>query len=231
MSKKIINLTNVIQHSFNNEKLLLTALTHRSVGKHNNERLEFLGDALLSYIIAEVLFKRFPNAKEGQLTRLRANLVKGETLAKIAKNLNLGEYIFLGKGELKTGGWRRSSILEDALESVIAAIYLDAGIDKCKLVILNLFKDYINNSKLDLIKDAKTRLQEYLQANKIKIPQYNLIKVEGEAHDQYFEVECIITHLDKIISARGNGKSRRNAEQISAEQILNIIKTKSKNGK
>lgn len=202
---------------------LAAALTHRSVGTANNERLEFLGDALLSFVVAETLFERFNYASEGELTRCRASLVKKDTLAEIAQELKLGDYLHLGGGELKSGGFRRASILADALEAILGAIFLDTGLPSCKQVILHLLSDRLSGlSPRHIDKDAKTRLQEYLQAKQLPLPEYRVLTIEGAPHEQRFEVECSIQSLAK--STVGTGESRRRAEQEAATQALIALK-------
>jgi ribonuclease-3 len=210
-----------LNYKFQDENNLITALTHRSVGMPNNERLEFLGDALLSCIIAEVLFKRFPSAREGQLTRFRANLVKRDTLVKIAQQLNLSQYLRLGSGEVKSGGEHRASILADAVEAILGAIYLDSNIQKCKSVVIELWEEQINNLSARQIKDPKTCLQEYLQAQQQPLPNYRVLAIKGSPHNQLFEVECIVPCLTK--PSYGSGRSRRRAEQSAAAQALSIL--------
>ncbi|MDM8548211.1 ribonuclease III [Candidatus Venteria ishoeyi] len=221
-----------LAYRFTDPSLLYTALTHRSAGMPNNERLEFLGDSILGYLVAEYLFERFPNAKEGELTRLRSSLVKGETLAGIARDLELGGLLRLGEGEMKSGGWRRSSILADALEALIAAVYLDGGMDACKTMLLKLFEPRFQQLSLkNLNKDAKTRLQEYLQAKKKPLPEYNLEQVEELSNnEQCFHVHCTVAGLKQII--KGQGNSRRRAEQHAAAQALEqLIALKQQTGK
>ena len=206
-------------YEFEKVTLLETALTHSSLGKNNNERLEFLGDSILGWVIAEALYKHFPYAKEGQLSRFRSRLVKGLTLAEIAKEFELGEYLRLGQGELKSGGFRRNSTLADAIEAIIGAIYLDSDIDTCKEVILSWFDSRLKSLSLDAdMKDAKTRLQEYLQAHKKTLPEYQVIATSGKEHEQIFEVSCVIELLQKPIL--GKGSSRRYAEQDAAQKTL-----------
>lgn len=206
-------------YEFKTPRYLTQALTHCSMGAENNERLEFLGDSLLSCVIANALFEKFPEQSEGHLSRLRAFLVKGEMLAKIALEIELGDYLYLGQGELKSGGFRRASILTDALEAVFAAIFLDSGFSECQRVILHLYKSRLNDEQLhDNLKDSKTQLQEYLQAKKIALPEYTLTKIEGEEHDQVFHITCEIPGLKLI--ARGQGVNRRKAEQHAAKQLL-----------
>lgn len=198
-------------------------MTHRSFnGSHNNERMEFLGDSILNFIIGEALFNKFPDAKEGQLSRLRASLVKGTTLTKVAKKLELGPFLLLGPGELKSGGSRRDSILADAVEAIIGAAYMDGGMDEIKQQVLMWFAPLLKNLTLeDTAKDNKTRLQEWLQSRKLPLPKYNIVDVAGESHAQHFVVECTVTELD--IAARGEGQSRRVSEQIAAGEILQQI--------
>lgn len=210
-------------YTFTNKEYLFTALTHRSVGMPNNERLEFLGDSLLGYIVAEALFQRFPTATEGELTRLRASLVKGETLAEIAQDLNVGQYLRLGGGELKSGGWRRASTLADALEAIIGAVYLDSSMEECRRVVLLLLDKRLKAvSPKKMVKDPKTRLQEYLQSKQQTLPTYEVLSIDGEAHAQNFEVECVIPVLPR--PTYGRGESRRRAEQAAAAKALSILK-------
>ncbi len=222
MSKSNKALERRIGYSFNDESLLTLALTHRSVGSKNNERLEFLGDSILNFVIAEDLFRRFPNAREGQLSRLRAQLVKGVTLAEIAKEFGLGDYLLLGSGELKSGGFRRESILADAVESIIGAIFNDVGFDACKERILHWYHDRLEGLSLqDTKKDPKTRLQEFLQSRQQALPQYDVVSVQGEAHAQTFFVECQIDMLKQ--KTEGKGSSRRVAEQQAARRALTAL--------
>lgn len=195
------------------------ALTHRSCGKKNNERLEFLGDSILNFVIADDLFARFPKAKEGELSRLRARMVKGVTLSEVARELGLGDYLRLGSGELKSGGYRRDSILADAVEAIIGAIYLDTDMETARGFILSWFKERLD--KLDLnesMKDSKTRLQEFLQSRRLALPEYELMNVEGEAHEQTFYIDCRVEGFKK--AEKGIGSSRRQAEQEAAKNAL-----------
>ncbi|WP_299180535.1 ribonuclease III [uncultured Neptuniibacter sp.] len=219
MIKPVSELARRIGHTFSDETLFELALTHRSCGKTNNERLEFLGDSILNFVIADDLFQRFPKAKEGELSRLRARMVKGVTLSEVARELGLGDYLRLGSGELKSGGYRRDSILADAVEAIIGAIYLDTDMETARGFILSWFKERLD--KLDLnetLKDSKTRLQEFLQSRRLALPEYELIQVDGEAHAQTFFIECRVEGLPK--PAKGKGSSRRQAEQESAKQAL-----------
>lgn len=206
-------------HEFGSPALLQQALTHRSAGNLNNERLEFLGDAVLGLVIADALYARYPRASEGDLSRLRASLVKKPTLAGIARELELGEHLQLGSGELKSGGFRRDSILADALEAVIGAVYLDAGFEAAAALVLQLYQPRLQSlPEAAALKDPKTRLQEYLQSRHIELPDYQVIQVSGKAHAQTFEVECHIPGLDRC--SRGRGSSRRKAEQAAAAGML-----------
>ncbi|MCV6637449.1 MAG: ribonuclease III [Thiotrichaceae bacterium] len=216
----------ILGYQFQQPTHLKTALTHRSAGNPNNERLEFLGDALLSLIIGEFLFQRFPKAKEGQLTRLRASLVKGETLAEIALELELGQYLRLGMGELRSGGWRRNSTLADAVEAIIGAIYIDSDLFHCRKVVLAWFETRLSSLSISTIeKDPKTRLQEHLQARQQPLPDYQVLKMEGPPHNQHFEVKCQVVGLKATI---GSGESRRRAEQAAAEKALKLLKKHTK---
>jgi ribonuclease III len=197
-------------------QLLQRALTHRSYAPEHNERLEFLGDSILGCVIAKHLYSNFPHLSEGELSRLRSNLVREETLATLAQQLELGSHLKLGEGERKSGGFRRSSMLADAMEALFGAVFLDGGYAAAEKVILNLFVPYL--VKVDsqtLGKDAKTLLQEYLQGKHIPLPVYSVVATQGEAHAQSFEVECVIPSLK--IATRGQGSSRRNAEQQAAQ--------------
>ena len=212
-------LCNSLDYKFKQSELLQRALSHRSVGSDNNERLEFLGDSILSYVISVELFKRFPKIDEGGLSRLRASLVKGDTLAVVARELSLGDYLRLGPGELKSGGFRRSSILADALEALLGAIYIDSDIDTVQRVILHLFNERLTAvDPSTSLKDPKTRLQEYLQSRQLPLPSYEVTNITGKAHAQTFSVSCRIEGLDKEVVA--DGSSRRKAEQTAAQLIL-----------
>lgn len=219
MSGPEASLDRSLGHAFADHGLLATALTHRSLGCPNNERLEFLGDAILGFVISEQLYRAFPSLDEGRLSRLRASLVKGETLAELARELDLGSHVRLGPGELKSGGFNRDSILADTLEAIVAAIYLDAGLDRARDFILGLFRQRL--AALDpekSCKDPKTRLQEWLQARKLDLPGYRLVEVTGKEHDQHFTVECRVDALD--MAALSNASSRRKAEQGAAAAVL-----------
>ncbi|MBI4997805.1 MAG: ribonuclease III [Rhodocyclales bacterium] len=219
---KAERLERALGHHFVQAELLLQALTHRSFGSPHNERLEFLGDSVLNCVMATVLYERFVTLREGDLSRQRANLVKQDTLAQIAQTLNLGDFLRLGEGELKSGGFRRPSILADGLEAIFGAIYLDAGFPAVRLAIEKLYEPLLAkiNPKLSG-KDAKTELQEMLQARKLPLPQYNLLATRGEAHAQEFEVECVIPALS--ICVQGVGGSRRHAEQAAARAAIERV--------
>lgn len=212
-------------HRFNDQGLLARALKHRSAGAPHNERLEFLGDALLGLIAAEALYQRWPRADEGAMTRARAELVRESTLAKIARRLDLGPRLVLGPGEMKSGGHRRDSILSDALEAVIAAIYLDAGMDACRAVVLGWLEPELGALAVGKVeKDPKTRLQEWLQGRQHPLPSYELLGESGSDHDRTFLVRCSTTQ--PAATAEGEGGSRRAAEQQAAENVLAQLETR-----
>ena len=216
-----------LDYTFNNPKLLEQALTHRSYSSINNERLEFLGDGALNFIIAHQLYLRFSKLTEGDLSRLRAQLVKEATLSAIALTLNLGSALKLGEGELKSAGCRKPSILADALEAIIGAIYLDGGYAAAEAVVVKLYSSLLDNIDPKVVgKDSKSLLQEILQARKIEIPDYQVIATEGESHAQIFRVECIIAKLN--LKTVGEGVSRRAAEQQAAQSALIELNRKDK---
>lgn len=222
MNKSFAGLVASLGHQFHQEGLLTQALTHRSYSAQHNERLEFLGDSVLNCAVARALYDTFPNLPEGTLSRLRANLVKQDTLADIAVKLKLGECLLLGEGELKSGGFRRPSILADALESIIGAVFLDAGFEAAQNVVLRLFESAIAAIDPNASgKDAKTQLQEWLQAKRHPLPDYLLAATKGEAHDQVFVVSCQIPALG--ITTQGQGRSRRAAEQEAALAVLKKV--------
>lgn len=210
-----------LPYRFQAPALAQLALTHRSVGKPNNERLEFLGDALLGAIIAEMLYEVHPKASEGELSRLRAQLVNGVALAVVGRELELGDELKLGPGELKTGGFRRESILADAFEALVAAVYLDGGFAACRDVVRTLFSERIAALRRSS-KDAKTRLQEWLQAGGWALPQYELTASHGDDHAKTFDVSCTISE-PLACSAASSSSSRRAAEQDAAEIVLNQL--------
>ncbi|MBA6233301.1 MULTISPECIES: ribonuclease III [unclassified Colwellia] len=218
----ITRLSKNLGYTFNNTDLLLQALTHRSAKGTHNERLEFLGDSILGFVIAEVLYQQFPSHDEGDLTRMRSSLVRGVTLAEIGRGFNLGEYLILGPGELKSGGHRRDSILEDAVEAIIGAVYLDSDNDTAKALVLSWFAERLNIIKPgNEQKDPKTRLQEYLQARKIALPLYEVIHTSGQSHNQQFTVRCTTSVISTEVITKGT--SRRKAEQAAAQQVLALI--------
>jgi len=206
-------------HRFAAPELARQALTHRSHGTPHNERLEFLGDGLLNCTVAALLYERFPALPEGDLSRLRAALVNQSSLSELARELGLGERLRLGEGELKSGGFRRPSILADALEALLGAVYLDAGFDAVRASVQRLFADRLERAeKSPVDKDPKTELQEHLQGRGLQLPRYAVMKTEGEAHDQTFTVECRVDDL--ALAASGSGPSRRAAEQAAAAGVL-----------
>jgi ribonuclease-3 len=208
-----------IDYRFNDPDLLSEALTHRSAGSFNNERLEFLGDSILGTIIAARLFERHPEASEGDMSRMRARLVRGSTLAEVAAGMDLGRRIQMGEGERKSGGFRRSSILADAFEALLGAIFLDGGYDACRAVILARFDPLIDAlPDIDQLKDAKTRLQEWLQGRGRPLPEYRLLEESGEDHRKSFRVACRLADAD--LATEETGGSRRKAEQAAAARML-----------
>ncbi len=224
MEKASSWLKKTLQYEFDDEDLLRQALTHRSSPGESNERLEFLGDAVLDAVISEVVFRAQPNSREGDLSRLRSSLVKDTSLADLAAALGLGEHLILGGGERKSGGHRRESILADAIEALFGAVYLDAGFDASRKVIERAFGDRLQDlpDPRDL-RDPKTRLQEWLQARSMGLPVYELTEVTGKAHRQKFEARCRVASTDA--GASGVGTSRRNAEQQAAERLLKKLKS------
>lgn len=215
----LLALEDALGFQFTDRALYLTALTHRSASRNNNERLEFLGDGALNFIAARALYTHYPDATEGELSRLRTRLVRGETLAEIARVLNLSDVLIMGPGELKSGGYRRDSILADALEALIGAVLIDAGFAACERMVLRLLAPRVRGlGLLDELKDAKTRLQEYMQGIQAGLPEYRLVAARGEAHAQEFEIEAELGLLK--LTARATGSSRRRAEQTAAEALL-----------
>jgi len=208
-------------YPFRDPALLRQALTHRSHSTPHNERLEFLGDAVLNCTVAALLYERFPRLAEGDLSRLRANLVNQDTLSRIATSMDLGSQLRLGEGELKSGGFRRPSILADGLEAVVGAVFLDGGFDGAAELIGRIYTPLLE--ELDTAapgKDPKTLLQEYLQGRRLPLPHYNVVGVSGEAHEQQFQVECVVADLG--IRALGEGSSRRAAEQGAARRAYEL---------
>jgi ribonuclease-3 len=204
---------------FADNGLLIRALTHRSVGSENNERLEYLGDAVLSFVVAEMLFEAHPEASEGELSRYRASLVSGDALGAVALELGLGELLNLGEGERKSGGKRRASILADALEALVGAVYVDQGLDAARAVAARLLQRRLEELPgVSELKDAKTRLQEWLQGRGLGLPEYKVLEITGEPHEQLFRIRCDIGEL--AIAAEAQGSSRRRAEQEAASLVL-----------
>ena len=218
MVKPLSELEKSLGYKFLNLGLLQQALHHRSAGLPSNERLEFLGDSILNFIIADFLYHRYPECEEGELSRLRSNLVQGKMLTELSLEFSVGDYIQLGAGERKSGGTKRTSILADALEAIIGALYLDAGMKPCKLLILKWYATRFAKIEIGEQKDPKTKLQEFLQAHKLPLPQYEIIKTEGAPHAQVFHIRCQVIGLDK--TTFGVGGSRRQAEQDAAEKFL-----------
>ncbi len=211
-----------LDYHFADPHLLQQALTHRSAGGLNNERLEYLGDAVLGFVVADALYHYFPEASEGQLSRLRASLVKRDTLAKIAREFDLGAFLNLGPGELRSGGHARASILADGVEAIFAAIYLDGGYQTVREVILSVFTSRIEKLNLsDHQKDPKTRLQELLQAKRLGLPSYEVVGISGDPHQQTFRVLCKVEELQSEME--GSGSSRRKAEQDAAARLLSTL--------
>ncbi len=209
-------------HVFKTPALCTVALTHRSAGGEHNERLEFLGDSILNCCVARLLYDSHPLADEGALSRLRATLVSGETLAQIAAELEVGEHLRMGSGELKTGGFRRTSILADALEAVLGAIFLDSGFDAAAAAVARILRTRLSQlPAADALKDPKTRLQEAMQGHGLALPVYTLTAVAGEPHAQHFTVRCEVPVLD--LAAVGEGGSRRRAEQLAAAKVMELL--------
>lgn len=219
---KLLALAKSLGYQFKDLGLLSLALTHRSLGAKNNERLEFLGDSLVNFMVADVLFHQFTKLPEGDLSRIRAHLVKGETLAELGREYDLSLYLSLGPGELKSGGFRRDSIIADAMEAIIAAIYKDGGLDACRDFVSRLYAKRLEALDPDKVgKDPKTRLQEWLQAQQEPLPEYSIISVNGAAHAQNFTVACYVARLNTKFEATDT--SRRKAEQKAAEFALEAL--------
>ncbi len=227
MKKDYTILYQALDYRFVDESLITLALTHRSYASKSNERLEFLGDSILGYVIAEALFEKHPEAPEGDLSRLRSQLVSGRSIAVMAKELRMNEFVFLGDGEKNSGGQDRASILANIFEAIIAAISLDADFEQAKLSVLRWYESKLETIELDKIaKDAKSCLQEWLQANHIELPVYKIVKTEGQAHEQMFLVSCEVASKDICIQAQG--ESRQKAEQKAAADVLALLKEKEK---
>lgn len=220
-------LDDTLHYKFDDAMLLQQALTHRSASRNNNERLEFLGDAVLDFVISEAVFRLRPFADEGELSKLRSSLVKDESLAGLAADLGVGDHLILGSGEKKSGGHRRKSILADALEAIFGAVFLDKGIDASRAIIERVFADRLQSlPDVSELRDAKTRLQEWLQKRKFELPVYELVDVAGEDHDQRFTVSCTVS--EKSAVTEGEASSRRKAEQRAAKAMLTQIRNRPK---
>ena len=223
MDKTASWLKQTLGYEFRDSSLLVQALTHRSAASRNNERLEFLGDAVLDFVASDIVYRQRSDADEGELSRLRASLVRDTTLAELATEFDLGDHLILGPGERKSGGHRRASILADALEAIFGAIYLDAGFDAAERVIRAVYSDRADRlPDADDLKDPKTRLQEWLQGDGRGLPAYRTVQVSGRAHQQVFDVSCTIAELD--IVTQGQGTSRRDAEQVAASKMLEELR-------
>ena len=221
-SRQLRQLSDKLGYHFTEPSLLHRALTHRSMGAKNNERLEFLGDSLVNFMIADALFHQFRHISEGDLSRIRAYLVKGETLAEIGREYQLSDFLQLGPGELKSGGFRRGSIIADAVEAIIAAVYEDGGLAACRAFVLRLYQTRLATLDPNKVgKDPKTRLQEVLQAKQASLPEYTVISVNGPAHAQEFTISCYVDWVDRKFEAMAT--SRRKAEQLAAEQALALL--------
>ena len=230
MTKKLEMLSKKLGLNFNDRQLFKIALTHRSASSNNNERLEFLGDSVLGFVIAQRLCEKFPEASEGVLSRLRASLVNQESLAELAREYDLGNYLLLGSGELKSGGYRRDSILSDALEAILGAIVKDQGFSVCQQWILDIFSDKLEQLTLEnWQKDPKTRLQEVMQAKKLDLPIYEVLTMSGLPHEQTFKIQCRISLVED--DSIGSGASRKKAEQEAAEKMLAKLSKLEKKGK
>ncbi|WP_341887587.1 ribonuclease III [Variovorax sp. YR752] len=229
MDESIDDLQARIGHRFRQTALLERALTHRSFGADHNERLEFLGDAVLSLAVSSLLFDRFAGSDEGDLTRVRAHLVREDSLHRMALQLELPDVVRLSEGEARGGGAQRASILADALEAVIGAVFLDAGFDAARALVQRLFGDVIAGTEIgSWAKDAKTELQEWLQARRLPVPTYRIAATRGQAHAQTFEVECEVPALG--LTQAGEGRSRRQAEQEAARRMLDVLKASDRPG-
>ena len=222
MANNIGQLQKRLGYQFIDPDLLILALSHRSVAAENNERLEFLGDSILGLVVTDFLYREFPQAREGDLSRMRSHIVRGESLAEVAKQLALGPDILLGSGEMKSGGHRRDSILGDTVEALIGAVYLDRGIEAAREIVTAWFKSFFDSAlQAQPVKDAKTALQEWLQHGNKPLPDYQLVSTGGEAHSRLFTVSCKIAAVDTAMTATAS--SRRRAEQMVAEQLLEEV--------
>jgi ribonuclease III len=219
---KLEHLERKLGHPFRDRELLALALTHRSHGDPNNERLEFLGDAALGLVVSQWLYSAFPDAREQDLTLMRAGLVNGESLTAVARELGLGDYLRLGTGERKSGGHRRASIQANALEAVIGAVFVDGGIDAASALVHRLLRGRFDSGRVGSVeKDAKTRLQELLQSRRLELPAYRVVRQEGDAHEPLFTVACEVRGLDILAEAQAN--NRRDAEKLAAQRALMMI--------
>ena len=217
-------LTTALRYDYQNQSLLTEALSHRSAGSTNYERLEFLGDGLLNFVIAAALYRMHPELNEGSLSRLRASLVRESTLADIARDLKLSEYLYMGQGELRSGGFNRDSILSDVVESLIGACYMEAGFDTAEALVLRLFDSRLHNlPEVTSLKDPKTQLQEWLQGQQLERPVYEVVGKEGKAHELQFTVTCAVASSEKTV--RATASSRRKAEQTAAAEMLELLKS------
>lgn len=222
MNPPLSELQRKLNYQFNDISLLEVALTHRSKSSTNNERLEFLGDAILGFVVADMLYHHFDDASEGVLSRFRASLVKKDTLAELARSFFLGDFLTMGPGELKSGGYQRDSILADGMEAVLGAMYLDGGLVVVSELITHSLQARVADLSTELdLKDPKTRLQEYLQGRKLPLPEYDVVATYGDEHDQRFEVQCLVKGLDQPVT--GEGSSRRRAEQDAAQRALDQL--------
>ena len=222
MANNIGQLQQRLGYQFIDPDLLTLALSHRSVAAENNERLEFLGDSILGLVVTDFLYREFPQAREGDLSRMRSHIVRGESLAEVAKQLALGPDLLLGSGEMKSGGHRRDSILGDTVEALIGAVYLDRGIEAAREIVTAWFKSFFDSAlKAQPVKDAKTALQEWLQHRNKPLPDYQLVSTGGEAHSRLFTVSCKIAAVEAAMTATAS--SRRRAEQMVAEQLLEEV--------
>jgi len=229
MDERLDELQRRLGHRFDRPELLVRALTHRSVGADHNERLEFLGDAVLSLAVSSLLFERFAGSDEGDLTRVRAHLVREESLHRVALQVGLPDVVRLSEGEARGGGAQRASILADALEGLIGAVFLDGGFDAARALVQRLFGEVIAGTEIGgWAKDAKTELQEWLQARRLPVPTYRIAATRGQAHAQTFEVECVVPALG--LTEAGEGRSRRQAEQEAARRMLDALKASDRPG-
>lgn len=230
MVNKMLALQRKLAYQFSELELLRLALTHRSKGALNYERLEFLGDSILGFVVADFLYSKYPTLAEGKLSRMRSSLVRKETLADVARSLQLSDHLILGEGELKSGGFNRDSILADTVESLIGAIYLDAGFSPAsEFIYRNFSSQFENISGESNYKDPKSRLQEAMQKRSLALPIYTILQAQGEQHDQEFTIECVLEELN--LSAQATAKSRRSAEQQAAEFVLELYQAEAQSAK